>query len=158
MFEASAVSEKSCSRCKAILPASEFYPHKRVKSGLQSHCRSCSREWHRERPDYIRRKNAEFKRKNPTYHADRNRLVKYGLTRSQIDDLISSQKGGCLGCNRELVSLKTCVDHDHSSGRVRGIICDDCNIVLGRVRDDPRTLSRLAEYVLAHRLEAEAYN
>ena len=151
------VAEKACSRCKQVLPASEFYPHRRMKSGLQSHCRACSRAWHHERPDYVRAKNAAYKAKNPTYGTDRSRIVRFGLTPKDVARLINEQGGKCPGCQREVRSIKQCVDHCHATGRVRGIICDDCNITLGRVRDDPETLMRLAAYLAESRIEAEAH-
>lgn len=45
--------EKACSTCKKTLPAAEFYPHRRMKSGLQSQCRQCARQWHRDRPEMM---------------------------------------------------------------------------------------------------------
>ncbi len=62
--------------------------------------------------------------------------------------LFESQSGKCRGCFRGLPQdWRTHVDHDHASGHVRGLLCNDCNMVLGRVKDDPSTLRRLAEYV-----------
>ena len=150
------VVEKMCSRCKEMLPSSEFYPHRRMKSGLQSHCRKCARAWHNERPDYVRAKNAEYKAKNPTYQTDRNRYVKYGLTRADIDEIIKAQGGKCAGCLRDVSNIKWCVDHCHKSGRVRGVLCDDCNLSIGRLRDEVATLYRLAAYLL--QAEAEAHS
>lgn len=146
------ITEKACSRCKQILPATEFYPHRRMKSGLQSHCRTCSREWHRERPEYIRQKNAEYKAKNPDYARDWSRKARFGLTPAQINVMRESQGGLCAGCLRALTRANECVDHCHLTGKVRGLLCDPCNMSLGRLGDSPETLRRLAAY-----LEAEAY-
>lgn len=145
-----AVSEKACSRCKRVLPASEFYPHRRMASGLQSHCRKCARAWHHERPDYVRAKNASYKSANPTYGTDRQRIVKYGVSPGSFKEMVAAQGGKCCGCQRGLNSLKACVDHCHATNRVRGILCDDCNRTLGAVRDEPDTLRRLASYLEAH--------
>jgi hypothetical protein len=155
------LTSKACSRCRRTLPRAEFYPNRRMRSGLQSHCRTCTREWHRARPEYVRAKNAEFKRKNPTYALDRSRLVRYGLSPADVARILRSQAGTCAGCARSLSTLKACVDHDHATGRVRGLLCDDCNVSLGRLRDNVETLLRLAAYLkgrpVAARAEAEAH-
>lgn len=134
-----------------MLPASEFYPHRRMKSGLQPNCRKCGREWHRERPEYIRAKNAEFKRKNPQYAINWSRRARFGLGPADVQAIIDAQHGVCVGCRRGLVSVKACVDHCHSTGVVRGILCNDCNLALGMAQDSPETLRRLAAYVASAR-------
>lgn len=146
MYDAS-VSEKLCSKCKNILPASEFYPHRRMKSGLQPQCRACSREWHRQRPDYIREKNKQFKLKYPEYHRDWHRRRKFGVEPSQINAIRDSQDGLCAGCLRDLAVNKECVDHCHDTGRIRGLLCNDCNVSIGILGDNPETLRRLADYI-----------
>ena len=60
------------------------------------------------------------------------------------------QGGVCAGCKTglsQLPSKKICVDHCHAYGHVRGILCDDCNLILGFAQDDPKTLSALATYL-----------
>lgn len=55
-------------------------------------------------------------------------MRRYGLTREQYDDLTSRYGGICPICNRE---RKLVVDHDHRSGIVRGMLCQECNTRLG---------------------------
>ena len=73
----------------------------------------------------------------------------YGMTLEQYNDLFNKQKGLCLGCYKHQSQLKRRlnVDHDHKTGRIRGLLCDLCNKVLGSVYDNPETLRRLAEYL-----------
>lgn len=59
--------------------------------------------------------------------------------------MVLRQKGKCLICRR--VPKKLVVDHCHDSGFIRGLICDNCNVGLGRFFDDPTTLRRAAKYV-----------
>ena len=54
---------------------------------------------------------------------------KYGLTLEQLDKLIKANKGGCWICDRK--NKRLVVDHDHQTGKVRGILCDLCNRHLG---------------------------
>lgn len=54
----------------------------------------------------------------------------------------------CEICLREFgPNLRRCVDHCHTTGKVRGILCDDCNISLGKMADDPERLKRAAVYL-----------
>lgn len=64
--------------------------------------------------------------------------------------LISQQQEGrCAGCRRHENDLAEalCVDHDHATGIVRGLLCKDCNYALGCVKDSAATLKRLAMYL-----------
>lgn len=96
----------------------------------QRHCKKCARE---------------------------HRLMRtYGLARGQYDAMYEEQSGHCAGCEVELEEGRNLsVDHDHSTGAVRGLLCSDCNLGLGKLRDDPALLRRLAEYVERHRRTCE---
>lgn len=80
-----------------------------------------------------------FQRRKRNSHT----LRKYGISYDQEAALRSFQGGACPACGAtELV-----VDHDHSSGEVRGMLCHRCNTALGYARDDPEILRALARYV-----------
>ena len=82
---------------------------------------------------------------------------KYGLTSPERNKILTSQGGRCRVCDSQIsfmgnktgaVSEKHAViDHDHESGRIRGIICGRCNIILGKVNDDASLLMRLISYL-----------
>lgn len=65
----------------------------------------------------------------------------YGLTKEEYLALWDSQQGACGICGDALAGVKVCVDHDHSTGAVRGLLCNPCNMGLGSFKDD---LNRLA--------------
>lgn len=70
---------------------------------------------------------------------------KYGVTREQYTALLNEQDGHCACC----ISTKNLsVDHDHETGRVRGILCKDCNTSLGFIKESIPTLQNLIEYLL----------
>ena len=76
----------------------------------------------------------------------------YGMTPAQYEDRLARQGGGCAICGTpppEGQSLH--VDHDHDSGRIRGLLCFNCNAGLGKFGEDPELLSRAAGYVGVHR-------
>lgn len=77
----------------------------------------------------------------------------YGLLPQQWDALYDQQLGRCAICLITLAEVKKiCVDHDHVTGRVRGLLCHGCNVAIGHLQDDPDLLRRAAEYVERLRL------
>lgn len=80
-------------------------------------------------------------------------LRKYGLDEKSYRKMQEAQAGLCLICGLpETASHRgktksLSVDHDHFSGKVRGLLCGRCNQTLGRVKDNPMLLRRMAEYL-----------
>lgn len=138
---------KRCSKCRKLLLLDNFSPHKRMKDGKQGYCKKCARDWHHAHPEYVKRKNAEYKAANPSYHKDWQRKNRYGISREQVEQARIFQGGKCIGCLTELASVKECVDHNHKTGKFRGLLCDDCNIAIGRLKDNPEILRRLEIYL-----------
>ena len=144
---------KQCVKCDETLPTSMFSPHRRMRDGLQSYCKPCSRNWHHEHPEYVKRKGLEWRRKNPDYARKWQRMNKLGASPSWVDEQLSKQSNKCAGCLCDFSEIREYVDHSHVTGKLRGLLCNDCNLVLGRARDSIETLRRLADYLA----EAEAY-
>lgn len=93
---------------------------------------------------------------------EKNRLIYvYNLTFSQFQSLLDKQDGKCAGCNKEHTDIdKLHIDHDHSCcprpvrghrktcGKcIRGLLCGDCNRLIGLAKDNPSTLRSLADYL-----------
>jgi hypothetical protein len=79
-----------------------------------------------------------------TYHLTR----RYGITAAEADAMFAAQDGVCAVCR---AAPAVHVDHDHRDGRVRALLCFNCNGGLGQFRDDPDVLRAAAEYVEFHR-------
>lgn len=83
----------------------------------------------------------------------------YGINVEEYEALLAEQEGRCAICRRgedELVActgrvLKLHVDHDHATGKIRGLLCSWCNPALGGFQEDPRLLRRAIRYLEAHR-------
>jgi hypothetical protein len=75
-------------------------------------------------------------------------LTKYGIDVHEVDELIRDQRGLCAIC---LERAPTQVDHDHTTGHVRGILCGGCNAGLGQFREDPEIIRRAIDYLNRHR-------
>ena len=76
-----------------------------------------------------------------------NLAKKYGITEQQYDDLLKAQHGVCAICGRHQHYQRLSVDHDHKTGRVRGLLCMQCNRGIGRFFDSPIRLRSAAEYL-----------
>ena len=75
-------------------------------------------------------------------------LGKYGINRLEYDEMLLSQDGICLICGKSCPTYRSLsVDHDHETGRIRGLLCDLCNKGLGQFKDDPKLLIRAAQYL-----------
>lgn len=78
---------------------------------------------------------------------------RYGLTQAAYDALLVSQNNACAICGTMKPGGRGVfqVDHDHASGRIRGLLCYQCNAALGYAHDDPGVLESLASYVRINR-------
>lgn len=82
-------------------------------------------------------------------------LKKYGLREADYADLYAAQGGQCFICGPNITSPKRwqgslAVDHDHTTGKVRSLLCDRCNKMIGMVNEDPYILRAAAQYLFAH--------
>jgi len=122
-----AESSVSCSRCGGT----DFTP--------TGNCRTCAR-----------RRNARYNAKPDKKLARRAHHAKtrYGLDVERRRELLDGQGGVCALCRRTFKSLKDeHVDHDHVTGRVRGILCTGCNTALGKLGDNEEGLLRALAYI-----------
>ncbi|MDQ3982066.1 MAG: endonuclease VII domain-containing protein [Actinomycetota bacterium] len=124
-----------CHRCGLDKSPEEFPRNKRRDCGRHWNCRACHSIQNRE----SRAKNGGARK----YHLRR----RYGLTPAEFDALVAEQGFLCPIClKRPAVD----VDHDHRTGRVRGILCEKCNGGLGQFRDNPKTIKSAIDYLERH--------
>lgn len=125
------VRNKICPSCNIVKPIESFRKTKHTKSGRQSWCATCtnlsSLASHHKR--MLNDQNYREKRRERSL---RNRYkYKYGITIEQKQTMLDSQFGRCEICNNEIVFSQAKVDHNHTTGAVRGILCNKCNSGLG---------------------------
>lgn len=100
------------------------------------------REWKKNNPERV---SAMYRR--------RNLKVKYGLTVKEFDTLIEKQNKVCAVCEQPEKLVRNgnvqplSVDHNHSTGEIRGLLCNDCNRNLIAQRDDPAIFLKAAAYL-----------
>lgn len=98
-----------------------------------------SREWRERNPDKVKAKH-------------RRKLLKQkGLTQARFDEMLVSQEERCAVCRSPEPGGRGSfhIDHDHATGRVRGLLCHHCNVALGSARDNPSILRAMADYLEA---------
>jgi hypothetical protein len=76
----------------------------------------------------------------------------YGISLEQYEAMVARQ-GGLCGICKEKLEKSLCVDHCHTSGRVRGLLCNNCNCMLGFAQDDPSRLDAGGDFLRAFRSE-----
>lgn len=123
---------KWCPDCETVKHIDEFVRSRGHVSGLHSYCRPC----HNARGKASKEKVGGSR----TYHLKR----RYGLTAQEVDALIMAQGGLCAICGEAPAEH---VDHDHGTGRVRGILCFNCNGGLGQFRDRDDLLTLAIAYL-----------
>ena len=95
---------------------------------------------------------AKIKEKRKLTH-DKIRLKHaYNLTLEEYYKILESQNGKCAICGRERAAFKNmklplCVDHDHSTKKIRGLLCESCNIMIGLAKDNREILLNAVKYL-----------
>ena len=72
-------------------------------------------------------------------------MRKYNLTLDELNELLKIDQ--CQICDKVLVGIKKHIDHCHVSGKVRGILCQNCNMALGQFKDDTTILLNAIKYL-----------
>lgn len=97
-----------------------------------------------------RERNRKHYAANKRKYKEKNRaatLKKYNLTQMEYQDLLDSQGGGCAICTASPRVRKMVVDHCHKTGRVRGILCNQCNTAIGLLGDFADRIMEAADYL-----------
>lgn len=125
---------KRCTKCGETKSLDQFPIRIDRGSKPRSHCKPC----HNAAQKTPRSKALQ---KAWRYQA------KYGMTVGQVHALLVEQGHKCPLCLAPLTEATLHVDHDHTSGHVRGLLCHMCNVGIGLLKDDPAVLARAASYL-----------
>lgn len=120
------MDKKICTKCFVEKPITEFHINSKGKYGKSDRCKPCAN-----------RLTIEYNKKHPIKVAAR----KYKLTLEFTEKLLS--KKVCDICGSEpTLRRRNCIDHCQTTGKVRGLLCEDCNKGLGRFKDSPELLEK----------------
>ncbi len=147
---------KICSKCRKKYEIKFFHKDSKSKDGLFAYCKKCSwqvtSQWRKKNPDkvsanrksyYERNKESlikkirEREKKNPEVKSLRRKwqrnwkLKQYGITKEIFEKILEKQNLRCAICKKLFEDKMPNIDHCHKTGKVRGLLCGECNISLG---------------------------
>ncbi len=117
-------THKICSMCKQVLPATKKYFYRVTTNPYD--------EWH----NYCK-----------VCISERHQMRKYGLTKAQREAMYASQDGRCAICGEHKSFSKISTDHNHVTGKVRGLLCTFCNTLVGYLEKRPGNVKQAEEYM-----------
>jgi Recombination endonuclease VII len=160
---------KRCSKCGVQQPIDQFYRAKGTRDGLRGDCKTCFakrarahylanaereiarvKQWQQANPERVRAVQRKRRMRPNSKLADRASHLKrkYGMTLKQYEEMLEAQEGGCAICGRPpRPDVALHIDHEHTSGRIRGLLCFSCNAALGYFGDDGDRLVSAAAYL-----------
>jgi len=152
-------SMKKCSRCDTEKPTSEYHKDRRNSTGLYGWCKNCAKEKAREyranNIDKVRESQKQSKKNKPDFYRNKRLVYEFGITLAEYQEMLKSQNSVCAICFQPERRIhprtgrlwELCVDHDHATGEIRGLLCCDCNTALGLFRDNPSNIRAAINYL-----------
>lgn len=138
-----------CKRCGIEKPLTEYYKTTDRKAGHKTICKDCVKA------DPL---TEDRKAKMRAYGKDYHLKSKYNMTREEHNRLLVAQNHKCAICGideKEAVKQKLYVDHCHTTGKVRELLCHGCNASLGLMKESIQTLTKAIAYLDKHSKHGE---
>ncbi len=124
---------KRCYSCKTEKEPALFYKNKSTMDGLHVACKECNDTYQRNRyrTDEVFRNKRKLKWRRWSYKHQ------YGITIEQYNEMLRLQQNQCAICHKEASKERQhlSVDHCHLTGKIRGLLCDRCNVSLGTLEN-----------------------
>jgi hypothetical protein len=149
---------KTCRTCKREKSIDDFWKNNIYKDGRYTECKVCSYDKHKENlkkrlaidPQYSAKRQKAWAQRGRN---DVRRRIKnlYGITLEEYDKMFLEQGNKCDLCGLDFVEGKrVAIDHDHNTGKIRGIIHLGCNSAIGLLLDSPDICRKAAVYLEKH--------
>ena len=122
---------KYCSRCKEEKPFVEFGKDSSRKDKLNPWCKSCKSNHYHNNNGFEIMKKSSLK-------------INYNITLEELNEMAYMQDNKCLICEQEKPLV---IDHSHTTGKVRGLLCNNCNRGIGMLGDSKRNLKNALKYL-----------
>jgi len=148
------LARRRCNTYGEEKPTSEFYKNSHRKAGFEHYCKPC---WITRTTAYAKKHRAEANAARRIRRAaaggakwslEDQLASRYGISVQELESLTAQQQGRCALCgDLPKFGKRLHVDHCHETGRVRGLLCLQCNAGLGQLRDDPALLRKAITYL-----------
>jgi hypothetical protein len=134
---------QECKVCKKTKTLNNFVKEKGGKHWSKK-CHACVNDRNHERNS----NDKEFRDRGIETRRRTDMIRRYGMTPEDKIKMLEEQDNKCKICKSELIDSNSAhIDHDHVSGKIRGILCSSCNRMLGFSKDNPDILRLGAEYI-----------
>lgn len=139
------MSTRVCKTCSVEKSFDDFPKKKVYKDGIRPHCIECYRE-------YQVKSFHKHKHKRPyNYEIDKDKKLQksFGISYVEYLTMLEAQGGCCAICGTNSTGKRKAfaVDHCHDTGKIRGLLCSNCNTGIGNLRDNIGLLERAIEYL-----------
>ena len=155
---------KICSKCGVSKSLTEFWQTKANKDGLDGRCRTCAASAKRESRNRVKDRNpeewkqrcGEYRRRHRNKYPkeyfkrqDRNLDLKrnFGITLKEYEAMLDACGHCCLICRLPEKKRSLAVDHDHVTGKIRGLLCSKCNTGIGLLNHSETLLRNAIDYL-----------
>lgn len=145
---------RKCPKCKNVLNIDNFTKDRSNVNGVATYCKTCTSIRHKKHRDLNPEKYKSTIIKTRRYaniqeqRRDYSLRSKYGICIEDFEKMLLNQSYKCKICDFEFNNRKKIfVDHCHKSSKVRGLLCYNCNIALGHIKDNIYTLKNMINYL-----------
>jgi len=150
---------KFCNGCQEWRSRGDFNTDSGSPDGKSYRCRPCRKKYRRQKEVKARTSayNKKYAADNPELmkQKDRKNMLKrfWNMTSEQYNEMLKAQNGTCALCDRTESSpnKSLCIDHDHITGKIRGLLCDNHNRAMGLFKDSIEDLEKAVEYLKKHK-------
>ncbi len=140
---------KRCSKCGEIKEKKGFCLDRSTKDGRHTQCKSCRTEYNKSPAARASKASYDKTEKGKSNYIRRDLKRNYGMTLEQFNNLLWDQGTGCAVCGSKdpKGQGRFHVDHCHTTGRVRGLLCHHCNLGIGNLKDSIEILDKAKAYL-----------
>lgn len=132
------MEEKVCTKCGKKKSIDDFFKDKQKKSGRRPDCKECNTKV-----------STNWTKNNKDKHHGYEIKHKYGITVKEYEDMLLKQNNSCAICNSHISLFKSRfhIDHCHTTGKIRGLLCVNCNHGIGTFMDNINLLENAIKYL-----------
>lgn len=147
---------KKCGRCREILPDEMFCKNNQTITKLNCYCRNCAKirnnKWRENNIEIARASSKNWCKNNKENLANKALKHNYKISLDEKHFILLDQDYKCAVCGKVLIltGIDSHTDHNHETGIVRGVLCRDCNHMIGNAHESIHNLELAIEYLKKH--------